>query len=314
MTLRSLFHFVCFPALLTSALIVPGGASWADAPDAEPAVEVELLDAGREPRKAIRFAPTAGDKSTVAMTMKMSQGMTINGAKQPETPLPIQKFTMDINVNDVKADGDVHYGFVYSDIEVLSDPQNPSPALATIQGLMQPMVGSKGSGIVTNRGFSKKGEFEIPENLSPMLKSMLEGMKDSLNQLSSPVPGEAVGLGAKWRTVQNVNSNGIKVKQTIEHEVTAIDEKGLTTTFTLTQEAEPQELKNPGLPPGITIKLDSIDTKGSGTSQLTFDSIFPVLHTTDIASEIHMTISAAGQTQKTTTDLKMQMTLEPAKP
>ena len=309
MTLRSLFQLICFPAVL-----LVGGTLWADVPDAKPAVEVELLDAGREPRQVIRFAPTAGDKVTVAMTMKMSQGMTVNGAKQPETPLPTQKFTMDIKVNDVKADGDVHYGFIYSDIEVFSDPQNPSPAVDAIQGLMQPMVGSKGSGIVTNRGFSKKSEFEIPENLSPMLRSMLDGMKDSINQLSSPVPGEAVGLGAKWRVVQNVNSNGILVKQTIDHEVTAIDEKGATTKFTLTQEAEPQEVKNPGLPPGISVKLDSIDTKGSGTSQLTYDSIFPALHTTDVASEIHMTISAAGQTQKTTTDLKMQMTLEPAKP
>ena len=309
MTLRCLFQLICFPAVL-----VVGGTLWADAPDAKPAVEIELLEAGQEPRRAIRFTPAAGDKLTVAMTMKMSQGMTINGAAQPPTPLPTQKFTMDMSVNDVKANGDVHYGFAYTDIEVFDDPQNPSPAVAAIQGLVQPMVGTKGSGVITNRGFSKEAEFEIPENLNPMLKSMLEGMKDSINQLSSPVPEEAIGLGAKWRTVQNVTSNGIKLKQTIEHEVTAVDEKGITTEFTLTQEAEPQEVKNASLPPGVSVKLDSIDTKGSGTSQLISDSIFPAVHTTSVASKINMTIAVAGQTQKTTTDMKMEMTLEPAKP
>ena len=136
-----------------------------------------------------------------------------------------------------------------------------------------------------------------------------------MNRLSCPVPAEPIGLGGKWRVIQDVNANGMQLTQTSVHEITELDSSGFTMSISVTQDAQPQEIKNPALPAGATIKLDSLDTTGTGTgtSSLSTTSIFPVKSELQIETKVNMAVSAAGQNQKVTTDLKMEMTLEAGK-
>ncbi len=299
---------ICLLGLFT---ISPATAQ--DAGPQEPKVLVELVDVGKAPLQKLRFVPKKGATVKAVMTLKMSQSMELGGQVQPATAIPAQKITMEVTVNDVSSDGDISYAFKYTDLDVVEDPANPSPIGNAIRETLKPMIGATGSGVVTSRGIAKKGEMQIPEGLQPQLKAMLEGLKDSLNSLSAPVPEEAVGAGARWRTTQNVSANGMKIKQIAMNEVTKLDSNSCTLKITLTQEAQPQAVKNPALPPGVTMTLDSLDTTGDGVNLLVFDSVFPQESTVNVNSKVKMTVAGAGQTQQVGTQMKMEMSLKAEK-
>ena len=105
-------------------------------------------------------------------------------------------------------------------------------------------------------------------------------------------------------------NNGIALKQIIEHEVIAIDEATITTKFTLHQDAEPQTVKNPTLPPNISVKLDSVDTQGQGTTVFDLHSILPIEHHNTVKSKINLTVTVGEKTQKTNTQLNMNVELK----
>jgi hypothetical protein len=297
--------------VLSSCLLLAPIPALAEAPDTPAGVTVELLDAGATPRSELRFAPKAGDKQIALMTMKMNQAMTISGNKLPSQAIPPQTVTMEIAVTEVTPEGDIHFAFKYVNIDVVDDPSNPSPLSATIRTTLKPLIGSTGSGIVTNRGITKKGEFNIPEDLAPQIKSMLTGMKDAMNQLSAPVPAEPVGIGATWRVVSDLNANGMRLKQTTVHKLTKLDADGFTTSVEVMQHADPQDIQNPALPPGTVVKLTSLESKGDGSSTILNGQVMPRQSTVKIGTKIGMDISAAGQNQSMTIDQTMEMELAP---
>jgi hypothetical protein len=296
----------------TCAVVVLLPSANADSP-ATGGVKVELIEPGASPRREIRFKPAKGAKQTAVMTITMNQAMTMNGNKLPSQNIPPQKITMEVSVNDVAANGDISFDFKYTDFEVVDDPAKPSPIAATLRTTLKPMIGTTGSGIVSDRGLTPKGELNIPKDLAPSLKQMLDGMKDAMNRLSCPVPAEPIGLGGKWRVIQDVNANGMQITQTSVHEITELDSSGFAMSISVTQDAEPQEIKNPALPAGAVLKLETLDTTGTGTSSLSTTSIFPVKSDLQIETKVDMAVTVAGQNQKLTTELTMQMTLEAGK-
>lgn len=283
--------------------------------DTDSAVKVELIDAGAEPRHIVRFSPQVGHKQTAEMIIEMQQKMSLGGAQMPsqEIPaqeIPAQKMTIVIEVTDVSPEGNISFKFEYTDMEVVADPNNPSPIAANMQKMLEPMIGATGRGVVSNRGFTQEGEFDVPDGLNAQLKQMLAGMKDAMNRLSSPVPAEAIGQGAKWRVTQNMVANGMKITQTSTHQIKTIDTNGFDMLVTISQNAKPQEIQNPMLPAGTKLKLDSLQSSGSGNATINQSSIFPLASQAKISVVAHMTINAAGQTQKMKTDMKMGVSLK----
>jgi len=297
----------CLAAALCLFSFSPGIANSEDiAPDAA-GVQVELIRPGDEPRRVVRFTPSVGDKQTAAMTIKMNQKMTLGGNQLPSQPIPPQKITMEIEVTDVAENGDITFEFEYTDMVVLDDPGNPSPLAETLETALKPMIGSTGSGILSNRGITRKGEFNASDGLSPQLKQMLDGMKESLNRLSSPVPVEPIGRGAQWKVVQEVTANGMKLTQTSTHEILRIDENGFEMSVAIKQTAEPQDIQNPMLPPGTQLKLDSLDSNGTGKSTLMENSILPVSSQLTIQTVADMSLDIAGQKQQMKTEVEIEM-------
>jgi Family of unknown function (DUF6263) len=274
------------------------------------AVTVELIEAGKAPLRELRFTPQKGSTQTSAMTMGMDQTMTVGAQKLPTQIVPKTKIFIKTTVGNVSANGNIELEFSYTNIEVVDDPANPSPAAEVMRGTLKPMIGMSGSVLITNRGFTQEVKINIPEGVSEQLKQLLEGMKNSMSQMSSPLPAEPVGVGGKWRVVQNVDANGLKIKQTSEHEITELNQDGFSVNVTVIQNAEPQEVKNKAIPPGTKLNLKSLTSTGNGTSTFDSGSIFPVRTTMTTTSQTAMLVEAAGQKQDMTTDVKMDLTLE----
>jgi hypothetical protein len=105
----------------------------------------------------------------------------------------------------------------------------------------------------------------------------------------------------------------MQITQTSVHEITELDSNGFAMSISVTQDAVPQEIKNPALPAGAVLKLETLDTMGTGTSSLSTTSIFPVKSNLQIETKEDMAVTIAGQNQKLTTELTMEMNLEAGK-
>ncbi len=270
-------------------------------------VKVELLEKGSAPHRQLRFTPKVGDKVSKVMGMKMSQTISMPGIPAQTPEVPGQQMFIDVETKKVASNGDIDYAFTYKDIKIIAD--KPSPIVSTTEQMMKPMIGSSGTGTMTNRGISKQAEYKAPEGLNPMAKGLIDGMKDSMSKASTPVPDEAVGVGAKWKVVQELNANGIQLTQTTLSEVTEITSTGFTLKTTITQSAPAQDVKNPLLPASATMKLDSLATDGNGKSVFEFNSVFPKSSTVNIKSKTSMKLTINGQNTTMGTDMSMEMTV-----
>lgn len=274
-----------------------------------PKISVELVEPGIEPRRAIRFTPELGAKQSAEMIIDMQQKVSLGGTAMPSQTIPPQKMIIETEVTEVAANGDISFQFEYTDMKVVDDPNNPSPIAATMEQMLAPMIGATGNGVVTNRGLTRKGKLNIPEGLAPQLKNMLEGMKDAMNRLSSPVPEEAIGKGAQWKVVQRLVANGMTLTQTSTHTITDMTEDGFEMSIALDQNADGQQIENPMLPAGTKLNLDSLDSTGSGTTTVVAGSIFPTNSNVSMNTVANMSINVAGQDQKMKTEMTMKMSL-----
>ena len=278
-------------------------AETSDGPD----VVVELISPGDMPRKELRFQPKVGKTESIIMTMKMGQKISVDGNSFPSPATPAQKFTLKTAIKDVASNGDVSFEFEYANIEMVDDPENPSPLTPALMNMLKPMIGSKGSAVVSDRGFTKKSEFKFKDGLAPQLKMMIDGMVDSVGKMSSPVPEEPIGVGGKWKVVQKLTTNGMALKQIFTHELTTLTADGFEITTEIAQEAEPQEVKSPLLPPGATMNLESLSTEGKGTSAYRFTSMMPAKANSSVSSNAAMTITANGKDQNLKTETKIEI-------
>src|SRR5947209_2746028 len=67
---------------------------------------VKLIDAGSEPRKALRFHVKAGHKESMVMTMKMNMDMPGAPAAAQSMSIPTLTMPMDVTVPKVAPNGD----------------------------------------------------------------------------------------------------------------------------------------------------------------------------------------------------------------
>jgi hypothetical protein len=280
------------------------------APAAQP--EVELLNAGIEPRQELRFKPTVNAKQTATMTMNMSVAMAMAGQSfLPKVNLPATVVTMDTVVTQVDSNGDIHYRFSYSDVEVVGNTTLPPKELETLRLQLEQMRGASGSGIVDNRGQTKKANFVLPKGLDENLKQMMEQMSSFQDQLSSPVPEEAIGIGAKWRISSSPNLNGMNLNQIETYELVSLKDNVATLNVNIEQHAKQQNLNQAGLPPGVTLTLKSHDSQGEAQVTMLLNQLIPTRSTLSFRSNDEMNIRADKMEEMImSTRLSMEIVLE----
>jgi hypothetical protein len=289
------------------------GDTTAKAPgDAKPSADgfpiVKLLDAGKDPKTVLRFKPTAGSKTTLELTMKMSMEMALGGNSMPSPKLPEMKMAMDMTVKDVTPAGDATYDFTLTSADVADDPAAMPQVVTAMRQALAGAKGMTGTAKVTSRGFTTEGEFKTPDNMDPKAKQLMDGMKQSLKQMSAPLPEEPVGVGAKWEVQYNITQNGMSLTQIAQTELVSLEGNKAKLKLTLSQKADPQKVSAPGMPPGVEMQLTSLKSDGTGESNLDFGKLWPESSKAGLTSEIKMQMEQNGQKQDMT--MKMGMDAE----
>lgn len=267
---------------------------------------VKLLQPGGEPRNALRLHPKQGDKKTAAMTVKMAMAMNMGGTEVP-MKLPAMNMTMDTTVDSVKPDGDIQYNLVISDVSVAEEAEANSAVVDQMKNILGNLKGLTGTGVMSSRGISKSVAMKMPAGADPQMATMMEQMKETMAHMSSPLPEQPVGPGAKWEVKMPIKSQGMTMNQTTTVELVSVDGDKLATKNAIIQTAAPQKIENPAMP-GLKIDLVKMNGTGSGDVSMDLNQILPVSGNVNAHSEMSMAMDQGGQKQ--TMDMKIDMDMK----
>ncbi|MEP6486710.1 hypothetical protein NDI43_15310 [Microcoleus vaginatus GB2-A3] len=275
--------------------------------------QVELLNPGVEPRQQLRLKPAIDVKETTVMTVKMDMDISASGQSSAAAKIPVSVMTFETKVTKIAPNGDIYYEFAYTNADIVGDTGNTQPAaLNAMRSALKNMVGVKGSFIMDNRGFNKGGDIILPEGADNNVKQMVRQMSNSIEQLASPLPAEAVGKGAKWRVSSSSDFSGINVKDIATYELASWQDGVASMNVSIEQQANPQNITSPQLPAGTTLTLKSFASQGRGAATMRLDRLIPFRSTVSISSNSEMSAKTAGSSQESTikTKMAMEMTLE----
>jgi hypothetical protein len=271
--------------------------------------QVKLLEAGAEPRKALRLHPTPGDKQTLTLSMKMAMQTKMGEMPGQNMKIPALTMNMDVTIKDVSDKGDITYELVMGDTTVADDPGG-TPQLAEImKAALGSSKGMTGTGTMSSRGLTKGMEFKVPPGADAQTRQVMDQMKDSIASLAAPLPEEAVGAGARWEVKMSIKSQGMTIDQGATCELVSVEGERVTTKSTITQRAANQKIENPAMP---GLKVDLTKMTGTGTGESTFDlgKLLPSAGTTVLHSETDMAMNMGGQKQPISTKLDLNVHLE----
>ncbi|NER39191.1 MAG: hypothetical protein F6J93_35445 [Oscillatoria sp. SIO1A7] len=253
--------------------------------------ELELLDAGIEPRQKLRFSPVQGSRTEIlTMTMDMDMEMTVEGEGSRAIDMPPVEIEFEIEVEKVDSNGDIHASFYCSRTDVVAEAGTPPPLARKLQAEIEKMVGFSTSLVMDSQGRAKDINLIVPDSMDPNLRQMFEQTMNSLGDISAPMPEEAVGVGAKWRVSASPTLNGIRMNQTATYEIASIEGDRIVLDTQVEQEAEPQNMTLPGLPPNATVNLESLDGSGRGQVTMDLNKIVPIAGNVSMDSNTRMLV------------------------
>lgn len=270
----------------------------------EPAV-ITLIDAGAEPREPLRLQLTAGQAQTMVMTMRMAMDMQLGDSKIPRISSPPMQMTMSLAVKEITPDGDIRSEFSLDKVDVLEDKAAPPEMVTQMKALLGTMQKLSGTSTVTTRGIVKAADFTLPQDLNPMLRQSMDSMRQQVHQLSVPFPEEALGVGAKWTVTQNLEQNNMKLQQVVAWELKERAGTVVKLASTLTQSAEPQEMKPPGMQPGAKAMLETLNSTGQGVTEVDLAKLAP----TKAGMDLNLSFSMSTETNGIKMPVSMNMDL-----
>lgn len=274
--------------------------------------QVELLNAGNAARQTLRFQPAINAKEMALMTVTTDMEMSVTGQPASKFKLPGSLMTIEAMATKIDANGDIQAQFKYADADVVSTTDTPEEALAAMRRIIKKLVGMKGSFIVDNRRQTKAFNVSLPRKIDADAKQIIEQISQSLNQLSLPLPEQAVGVGAKWRVSSPININGINMMQIATYQLLALQDGFAVFDVNIQQQAAAQQVNQSGAPKGATVTLQSYNSQRQGQITMRLDRLIPIRSKLSLRSN-SQTSTTNDRTQEVTaidTKLTMDLALE----
>jgi hypothetical protein len=240
------------------------------------------------------------------MTLKMTVGMKVGEMENPPMKLPGMVMIMEVTVKDVSPEGDISSELVMTDASVSDEPGVMPQVAETMKSSLGNLKGLSGKGLTSNRGMNKGTEINMPAGADPQVRQAMDQLKESFANLSSPLPEEAVGAGAKWEVTVPLKSQGMSIDQTTTYELVSLNEDTLNTKVSINQTAPKQKVQSPAMP---NMKLDLLKMSGTGTGEVSrnLGQLLPLSGAITSHTDLLMGVGVGAQQQ--TMSMKMDIDL-----
>jgi hypothetical protein len=273
--------------------------------------KVTLLDAGKEPRKPMRYVLSASYADKLAMTMTMAMEIQVGLVGQKVAmQLPPIRLTIEIGVIEKVGDDAVRCRFKVADVVLMpGGDAKLEDARAQMASDLSEMVGLAGTMIMDHRGVSRDMQLELPPSMSPQVRQTLESSRRALGDMSAPFPIEPVGIGARWQVDQPVGESGLQLTQETVFELVRLDGTKAVLKASLTQKGAPQKANPPDLPQGFQAELLSHTGAGAGDIEIDLRKLVPRKASIGVKTDTSMKVTGQGEEQvvNTKADAKVDM-------
>ena len=292
------------------------GQAVVQAPAGYPALgeppRITVISTGTEPRQALRYVVPSGYRAHMNMDMTMGMTMSMAGQSMPLTGLPPMRLGADMAVTGVSPAGDIAYSMAFTGMGFPKTDGLDPAALAPLDALTADIKSIAATATLSSRGINRDLHVDTSKVSNPQFSQMMDSMTNSLNGISMPFAEEPVGIGARWEVRQALASVGVTMWQKVDCEVAALDSRSATLKITLAQTAPSQPMKNPNLPPGAEMTIDTLTGTGSGTMSVPLDGLVP---TSEMNNKITMVVSTTvgGARQQMTMETTLKLLVAPGK-
>ena len=281
---------------------------------------LRLDDAGKAPRRALRYRPvpaakspgqSAAAKSSMLIRAKARLRELKDGTWGPHIELPEMRYGLDIEIDSSASSPapgkggkspayQVRLRGLLAEIGELPEGTEPKLAKHAKQGATYVLDRYRTflerrrlSMAIDPRGLL--GELTLSPDLAG--KPEGEGTRRQVYQLLVesvvPLPEKPIGVGARWTAVINLWRDNNAVTQTAEYQLTGVEKNRLQITAKLTQIGQHQIIEEPGLPSAITAELMALFWQAKGPMEIDLTSLTPISATLTIEMRVHNRVIAA---------------------
>lgn len=273
------------------------------AEDAQPTPHVsppdlQLVSAGNEPRRVLAYHVDAEAYARLDVVIDSEVD-----ANEAGGPMPTLVLTVSIHVEALMPLGFAMLRATVDDVAARDNPNSQVPAA------------SLGSGLAAMKGFTLRGilapngRFQpirrppgtVPESIEATVTSLVS----SFEQTMMPLPDEAVGVGAVWRSSRPIDASGMKLKAVNTVTVTAADADKLGYTVETELHGDDQSVTQ------ADMKIDVKDIVGQGSGKGTID-LRTLSVSSELISELRSVMSAPGDVEPTKMTMATMTKVSPA--
>jgi len=272
--------------------------------------KVTLVSPGKDPKAELRYAPKANQTAATTMTMELGLASKIGDQSMPAVSLPKMVAELTTHVTTVAPDGTISYDFEVKSAKAFRGKDVKPEVLKKVDAEFGKIAGLKGHATVTGRGMTRELQMDVPAASDPSVQQMVDSLRQSLRQMSNPLPEEPVGIGAKWDAEQAYRMQGMQFKQVSHSTLAARKGNKVTVQVEIEQSAEPQAIQLPNIPPGAQAKLVSLSSHGNGKLQTDLTRLTPFKSDMALISKIEIEASQGTQTNRLVTDVTMKMEMK----
>lgn len=272
--------------------------------------KVELLSAGADPKKELRYAFKKGSKEKIDLTTTTKLAMTMAGKTMDAPSTPPVSMIVSLEVLSVDDSGVAKRKLAVEKVRMEGAPP-AAPGQPDIAAQLGSLEKLRGRDEVDSRGVVRAIKMEFAGSNDPQLKAIANSMEQNFGQLGAPFPEEAVGVGAKWRVKTRLEQLGFRLEQTATYKLSSLDGDKGKLEITIQQKAPAGKLQLPGIPAGAAADLESM--KGNGTGDVAFDLARSVpVGKMQTTADIHVKINMGAEVQSSSMKMTMNVVLKPA--
>jgi hypothetical protein len=298
---------VVVATVVTVSLPARGQEQQQPAPDTQPTVR--LLNAGQGAKRELRYQFQGMQAQNMAMDMTMAME-TKMGEFQQKMEMPTMRMVMQVTPGQ-RTNDELTYQFELVETSVAEGGTAPPMVAQAMRTSLAGTRGMKGTVVIDSRGVTKSVDMQLPAGVDPQVQQQMENMKQSLAQMSAPLPIEPVGVGAQWEVTMPIRTPMFSINQVAGYTLQSMDGDQLVLAATIRQDAPRQQIQQPGMPPEVKIMLESMQSTGTGTTKADLSRLVPQAQS-HLESQIKMVTSMQGQTQNTEMNMKVDVKIQPA--
>ena len=259
--------------------------------------EVEVTETGSEPLKELKLSPQQGDSIALDTEMDMSMSIRADGSTVPTGSIPTMTLGMAATVESV-SDDEIEMSFDYDKVSV--DGDDP-----TIERKLQTLVGTSGTITTDANGVYLDGDVQPAAGLDNDMQNVLVQVEEQFANLTAPLPGEAVGVGAEWEVTSPIELNGLEACNTYTYTLSELDGSEYALDIEIDQEMASGTVEQAG----AEAKLIEGSTTGTGSTRGDLSMPLALTGTNEVDSSTSMEVEQGDDTQEIETDVGMKMTV-----